>query len=52
MLFIPCLATVATIKQETASWKWMWASIGLLLVISLGAGVLIYQVMRLLGVGI
>lgn len=48
MLFIPCLATVATIKQETASWRWTLASIGLLLVLSLGAGVLVYQVGRLL----
>jgi ferrous iron transport protein B len=51
MLFIPCLATVATIKQETASWKWTWASIGLLLAISLGAGIVIYQVLRLVGLG-
>jgi ferrous iron transport protein B len=51
MLFIPCLATVATIKQETASWKWTWASVGLLLAISLGAGVAIYQVLRLVGLG-
>ena len=49
MLFIPCLATVVTIKQETASWKWTAASIGLLLAISYGAGVLIYQAFRLLG---
>ncbi len=51
MLFIPCLATVATIKQET-NWKWMWISVGLLLAISLGAGVVIYQGLRLIGVGV
>jgi ferrous iron transport protein B len=44
MLFIPCLATVATIKQETGSWRWTGASIALLLVVSLSAGVLIYQI--------
>jgi ferrous iron transport protein B len=49
MLFIPCLATVATIKQETASWKWTAASIGLLLAISLGAGILLYQTLQFLG---
>ncbi len=49
MLFIPCLATVATIKQETGSWKWTAASIGLLVAISYGAGVLIHQAFRLLG---
>lgn len=51
MLFIPCLATVATIKQEMGGWKWTGASIALLLVISLGAGVVIYQVLRLVGLG-
>jgi ferrous iron transport protein B len=44
MLFIPCLATVATVKQETGSWRWTGASILLLLAVSLGAGVLIYQI--------
>ncbi len=47
MLFIPCLATVATIKQETASWRWTAASIGLLLAISLIAATLAYQMGRL-----
>jgi len=50
MLFIPCLATVVTIKQETGSSRWTAASIGLLLAISFGAGVLIYQTLRLFGV--
>jgi ferrous iron transport protein B len=49
MLFIPCLATVATIKQETRSWRWTAASIGLLLVISVGAAILLYQALSLLG---
>ena len=51
MLFIPCLATVATIKQETGSWKWTAASIGLLLAISVGAGIVLYQGLRIVGVG-
>ena len=49
MLFIPCLATVATIKQETNSWRWPAAAIGLTLALSLGAGILIYQVAQLIG---
>jgi len=44
MLFIPCLATVATIRQETGSWRWTGASILLLLTVSLGAGVVVYQI--------
>ncbi len=49
MLFVPCVATVAAIKQETHSWKWTVLSVGLLLVLSLIAGVTIYQVAVLLG---
>jgi ferrous iron transport protein B len=47
LLFIPCLATVSTIKQETGSWRWTAASILLLLGLSLGAGLAVYQVGRL-----
>jgi ferrous iron transport protein B len=47
LLFIPCLATAATIKQETRSWRWTAASILLLLGLSLGAGMAVYQVGRL-----
>ena len=49
MLFVPCLATVATIKQETNSWRWPAAAIGLTLALSLGAGIVIYQVAQLIG---
>lgn len=49
MLYIPCLATVATMKQETGSWKWTAASIGMLLAISIGAGIVLFQVLSLLG---
>jgi ferrous iron transport protein B len=48
MLFIPCVATVAAVKQETRSWWWTLLSLGLMLVISLGAGILVYQVGALL----
>jgi ferrous iron transport protein B len=44
LLFVPCLATVSTIKQETGSWRWTVASMLLLLGLSLGAGLLVYQV--------
>jgi len=49
MLFIPCLATTAAIKQETGTWRWAAFSIGLLLAISVGAGILVFQVARLIG---
>ena len=48
MLFIPCVATVAAIKQETKSWAWTAFSVGLLMVISLSAGIAVYYVMSLI----
>lgn len=44
MLFIPCLATTATIQQETRSWRWTAAAIGLTLALSVVAGVAVYQI--------
>ena len=49
MLFIPCMATLATIRQETRSWRWTALSMGMLLVISLGMGILIYQGAAVMG---
>ncbi len=46
-LFIPCVATVAAIRQETRSWKWTAFSIGLLGTVSVAAGIGVYQVMRI-----
>ncbi len=48
MLFIPCLATAATMRQELGSWRWTAFSLGMLLVISVGAGALVFQVGRLI----
>jgi len=52
MLFIPCVATVATIRQETGSWKWTAFSIVLLLILSFSAGIAIYQGATLVGWGV
>ncbi|MDM7998429.1 MAG: ferrous iron transport protein B [Dehalococcoidia bacterium] len=49
VLFIPCVATVACIRQETGSWRWMAASIGLQLVLSFCLAILVYQVGKLVG---
>ncbi len=43
MLFIPCAATVAVMRQELGGWRWTIFSIVLLLAVSIGAGVAIYQ---------
>lgn len=52
LLFIPCAATTAAIRQETGSWRWTAVSVILLLLISLGTGILIYQGARWLGWGV
>jgi ferrous iron transport protein B len=44
MLFVPCLATVAVIRQETNSWRWTLLNLGLLLALSLAAGSLAYHI--------
>lgn len=51
-LFIPCAATLATIRQETGGWRWALFNVGLLLVVSLAVGILIYQGAVLVGWGV
>ncbi|MFN2272898.1 MAG: ferrous iron transport protein B [Anaerolineae bacterium] len=50
MLFVPCVATVAAVKQETGSWRWMFFSVTFLLVVSWAAGVGVYWLAILGGV--
>jgi ferrous iron transport protein B len=49
MLFVPCVATVAAVKQETGSWGWTLFNLAFLLVVSWGAGVAIYWLASLGG---
>jgi ferrous iron transport protein B len=49
MLFVPCVATVAVIRQETRSWRWTGLSILLPLAVSLVLGIAIYHGARLIG---
>jgi ferrous iron transport protein B len=49
MLFIPCIATLSAIRQETNSWRWTLFSVLLLFLVSLAGGLLTYQIARLLG---
>jgi ferrous iron transport protein B len=48
MLFVPCVGTIAAIKQETQSIKWTVFSVVLMLVLSFGAGFSIYQIGRII----
>ncbi len=48
MLFIPCVATMAVIRQETGSWKWVLVNVLLLGILALAGGILAYRVASLL----
>ncbi len=50
MLFIPCVATLAAMRQETRSWRWPLFAVAVQLVLSLGAGAVAYHLLRLLSV--
>lgn len=42
MLFIPCAATLAAIKQEAGSWRWALLNIALMLALSIAMSSLVY----------
>jgi ferrous iron transport protein B len=44
MLFIPCVGTLAAVRQETGSWAWTAFNVVLLLFLSVGGGILVFQV--------
>ena len=48
-LFVPCVPTLATLRQEAGGWRWAALSFGTLLVLSLTAAALVFQLGRLLG---
>jgi ferrous iron transport protein B len=52
MLFIPCVATVAVMRQETQSWGWTLFSLALHLFLVLITATAIYQGARWLGAGV
>ena len=49
LIYVPCVATVAAIKRETASWRWTSLAVGYGLVLAWTLATLIYQVGGLLG---
>lgn len=51
MLFVPCVATIAAVRQETRSWGWTAASTSLMLASAVLFGTLVYQAALLLGHG-
>jgi ferrous iron transport protein B len=51
LIYVPCLATVSTIKRETNAWKWAFFSIGYSCCLAWVVSFIIYQGGRLLGLG-
>ncbi len=49
LLYTPCLTTVATVKAESRSWRFMFFSLGLSLVYAWAVAFLFYQSARWLG---
>jgi ferrous iron transport protein B len=45
LVYIPCIAAIATIKRET-NWKWTGLAVGYSLVLGWGLAVLIYQIAK------
>jgi len=50
LLYMPCLATLAAIRRETASWKWMIFSISYSTLLAWGMAFLVYQGGKMIGV--
>ncbi|MBC7293219.1 MAG: ferrous iron transporter B, partial [Thermoleophilia bacterium] len=48
MTFVPCVATLAAIKQEARSWRWVGVNLGLMLVVAVLLGIVVYQIGALL----
>ena len=49
MLFMPCVATIAVLKQEMNSNKWFYGAIAMTMIISYAGGAAAYQFVRWLG---
>lgn len=47
VLFIPCIATVASIRHETKTWRWPIITIVYQLILSFSMAILVYQIARL-----
>ena len=51
-VFAPqCASTLAVIRRETGSWKWMAVSFGYMITLAYLAALLTYNVARMLGAG-
>jgi len=51
MLFIPCVATMAAIRQETGSWRWTGFSVVYYGLVAISLGIAVYWLALALGLG-
>ena len=51
LIYVPCLATIATIKSETGSWKWALFAIGYMMTLAYIVALIITVTGHLLGLG-
>jgi ferrous iron transport protein B len=51
LIYVPCLATIATIKSETGSWKWALFAIGYMMSLAYAVALIITVAGHLLGLG-
>jgi ferrous iron transport protein B len=49
LLYVPCLATITTIKRETGSYKWALLSVAYGILVAWVTGFVVYQGGKLLG---
>ncbi len=52
LLYVPCMAFIATMKRETNTWKWPLFTIGYTFVLAWAVSFLVYRGGLLLGIGI
>lgn len=50
-LFVPCVPTLATLRQEAGGWRWAALSFAMLLALSLAMAAFVFQGGRLVGLG-
>lgn len=48
LLYVPCAATIGTIRKETHSWKWTFGMLGFQLVLAWSVAFLVYQIGQLM----
>ena len=47
LIYFPCLATIAAIKNESGSWRWALFAAGYTTVLAWGVSAAVYQIGRL-----